>query len=125
VRDRGEQALVQPQAPLGEPPRVTRRTEVPPLAAERHQKLGAAGGAAHAGEAVLEQAAVEQPADRPTRRRTQRAVHGLEALLVYPLERREVIGQHAVERRGLRAPRQVGVRAACGASRRGRVRSAT
>ena len=63
VRHRGEQALVQPQAPLGEPPRVARRTEVAPLATKRHQELGPAGTAAHAGEAVLEQPAVEEPAD--------------------------------------------------------------
>jgi hypothetical protein len=35
--------------------------------AERRQELGPAGTAAHAGEAVLEQAAVEQAADRATR----------------------------------------------------------
>ena len=73
-------------------------TEVAPLAAERHQELGPARAAAYAGEAVLEQAAVEQPPDRLARRRTQRPVARFEALLVHPLERREVIGQHAVER---------------------------
>ena len=70
VRDRGEQALIKPQASLGQPPRVTRRAEVSPLAAQRHQELGPAGRAAHPGEAVLEQAAIQEPAHRPARRGT-------------------------------------------------------
>ena len=47
---------------------------------------------------MLDQAAVEEAADRAARRRMQWAVRGLEALLVHPLERREMVGQHAVER---------------------------
>ena len=69
VRDRGEQALIKPQASLGQPPRVTRREEVAPLAAQRHQELGPAGRAAHPGEAVLEQAAIQEgrnPGTGPT-----------------------------------------------------------
>lgn len=42
-----------------------------------------------------------------TRCMAPRPVRGLEALLAHPLERGEVVGQHPVERRGLRAPWQV------------------
>lgn len=40
VRDRGEQVLMQPQAPPGQPPRVAGGAEVTVLAAKRHQELG-------------------------------------------------------------------------------------
>ena len=49
------------------------------------------------------------------RRAAPRFVHGLEALLAHPLEGRKVVGQHPVEPRGLRAPRQIRGRAAYGA----------
>ena len=82
----GEQLLIEPQAPLGEPAGVAGGAEVATLAVERDQKLGAALGAADARDPVLEQAAVEEAADRPARCRAQRAVRGLEALLVLALE---------------------------------------
>ena len=85
VGDRGEQALIEPQAPLGEPPRVARGAELATLAAERDQELGAAPGAAHAREPVLEQTAIEEPADCTACHRAQRPVRGLEPLLVHAL----------------------------------------
>jgi capsid protein len=78
------------------------------IAPERHHELRPARIAAHAGEAVLEQPTVEEAANRATRRRAQRTVRRLEALFVHALERGEVIGQHTVQRRDPRAPRQVG-----------------
>ena len=57
---------------------------------------------------MLEQATVEEAADCPARCRAQRTVRGLEAILVHALERVEVIGEHSIERRGLRATRRVG-----------------
>jgi hypothetical protein len=50
----------------------------------------------NAGEPVLEQAAVEEAADRHVRHVAQRPVRRLEALLVHPLERVEVVGQYPV-----------------------------
>lgn len=58
VRHAGQQLLVQPHAPLGQPAGVARRAEVPALAAKRHQKLGAARLTSHPRKTVLEQAAV-------------------------------------------------------------------
>ena len=74
VRHRSERVLVEPQAPLGQPPGVARGAEMAPLAPERYQELGPARAAAHPGEAVLEQPTVEEPAGRLARRRTQRTV---------------------------------------------------
>lgn len=51
---------------------------------------------AHAGEAVLEQTTVEEPARRPACRRPHRAVPGLEPLLVDQLENVEVVGQQPI-----------------------------
>ena len=91
----------------------TRRNSSAPGAAERHQELGAARLAAHAGEAVLQEAAVEEARGRAAGRRAQRAVRALEALLMLALQTIEVIGQHAVERRVLGPARRVGA-GACG-----------
>ena len=56
---------------------------------------------------------------RPARRRPQRTVRWLEALLVHLLKSGEVVGQHPVERRGLGPAWTVGRRAPGGARRGG------
>ena len=102
MRHRGEQVLVEPQAPLGEPPRLARRAEPTPLAAERHQELRPARGAPNPCEPVLQEPAVEELPHHLGHHRAQRAVRRLVALFIYARQRLEVVGEHAVERRGLR-----------------------
>jgi len=96
VRHRREQVLGKPQAPLRQTARVAGGAELPPLAAERHQELGPARAAAHTREPVLQPPAVEEPPRRTPCRRTQRAMRGLEARIVHPLQCGEVVGQHPV-----------------------------
>jgi len=100
----------------------TRRNSSAPGAAERHQELGAARLAAHAGEAVLQEAAVEEARGRAAGRRAQRAVRAFEALLMHVLQALELIGQHAVERRVLGPARRVGAGTRGGAGVRHRPR---
>jgi hypothetical protein len=63
VRDGGEQRLVEPEAPAGQPLGVIAGTEVAALAGEGEQVLVGAGVAADAGEAVLQEPAGEEPLD--------------------------------------------------------------
>ncbi len=61
-------------------------TEPPPFAGKREKKLGSAAGTADAGEASLEDAAVEVPSDDPVQDGAPEAVAGLEEILPGPLD---------------------------------------
>ena len=76
--------------------------EVAALAAEGEHVLGAAIVAAHAGEAGLEDAALEEPRDDLVDDIAPSAVLALEAVFVAAAEGIEVFDQQPVERRGHR-----------------------
>ncbi len=57
---------------------------------------------------MLEQSAIEEAPDRGVSGGAQRAMRGLEAVLVYALECGEVGGEDAIERGCLGAARRVG-----------------
>ena len=105
----GEQDAEQ-SPPLG----GTRRTEPPLLAGERDQVLGPAAVAAHAGEAVVVDAAVEKGIDGLLDGAAPEPVAGREALLPLALDLLVGALAEAVQRRALRWRGRYGAGQGCG-----------
>jgi hypothetical protein len=100
VRHRGEQGLVQPEAPPGEALGVTTRAEVTRLTGERVEVLVGAGIAADPGEAVLQDATGEELVDHLGNHAAPVAVGRGEALIPHQAELPEVAISEPVERGG-------------------------
>jgi hypothetical protein len=92
-----EKFMVEPVGPDLEPLGVAGGAEKPRFATESDQELGPAVVAADAGEAALQEAAIEELLHRPPCGAPEPAVSGLELLLVHSLEVFEVIVDEAVE----------------------------
>ena len=107
VRDGGEERLVQPEGPAGQPLGVAAGAEVAALAGEGEQVLVGAGVAADAGEAVLQDAAGEKPVDHRGDDGAPRAVGMGEPLVVDQAQVPEAALEQAIERGGARPARPV------------------
>jgi len=91
------------------------RAQAPELAGEGDQKLVAAVRAAHPGDALVEDAAIEVTVDRRLDVATQIAVGVEETLLIHLDEVLEMVGQSAVEDRVLGTARAIDARTrSCG-----------
>ena len=97
VRDGGEQRLVQPEGPAGEPLGVATGTEVAAPAGEGEQVLVGADVAADAGEAVLQDAAGEESVDDCGDDGAPRAVGMGEPLVVDQAQVTEAAVEQAID----------------------------
>jgi len=86
VSDVGDHLVLEEGGELGGALGPAGRAEPASLAGEGEQVLGGAVGAADAGEAPLEDAAVEVPRDHPVEEATPEAVSALEEILPRPLD---------------------------------------
>jgi len=103
VADVGDHLVLEEGGELGRALGAAGGTEPPSFAGKREQELGSAAGAADAGEASLEDAAVEVPRDDPVQDGAPEAVAGLEEILPGPLDDLEEGLEQLVER-GLGGP---------------------
>jgi hypothetical protein len=103
VADVGDHLVLEEGRELGGALGPAGRTEPPTFARESQEELGGAVGAPDAGEASLEDAAVEVPRDHPVEDAAPEAVAALEEILPSPLDGREQGLEQRVER-GLGRP---------------------
>jgi hypothetical protein len=119
VTDRFEHILAQPVRRLGRALRSARGAKPPALAREGHEHVLAAVSAADAGEAILENAAIEIALDDSVDASPPEPETRLETLLPFPFDRLEPCLEKAIERRGLRLTRPINGWAGSGRARAG------